>query len=316
MYFALDGFDLGIGVLRPAIGKTDEEKRQILSSISPLWNGNEVWLITAGGATFAAFPVTYALMFSYLYTPLLLILFSLILRGVAVEFIGKSEKPQWQSGWSAALFLGSLAPALLFGVAFGNIFQGLPMDAQGYHGSLLMLLNQYGILTGALFVLMFLVHGALWLSMRTEGGISRKAAGVAGRLWYPLLAATLLFLIDTAFATNLYANYLRYPALLILPLAAAISLLAIKLFQLKERHAKAFYASLAFILTLVLTGVGGLYPELIPSSIDPAYGLNINNSSSSVYTLRIMTIVAVLFVPVVIAYQAWVYRVFGRKTGQ
>jgi cytochrome d ubiquinol oxidase subunit II len=251
-------------------------------------------------------------MFSYLYTALLLILFALIFRGVALEFRGKGEGTAWKKGWDTAIFLGSFIPALLFGVAFGNIFRGLPMDAEGYHGTLFSLLNPYGILTGLLFVLLFLVHGALWLSLKIEGDLSRKASAVAGKTWYLLLTAV-AFLVHTHFATNLYANYFQNFLWLAVPLIAVLSLTAIKLFLSKGRIAGAFFASCVTIVMVTFTGVVGLYPNLIPSNIDPAYSLTIFNSSSSPYTLKIMTVVALIFVPVVIAYQIWSYRVFRHK---
>ena len=313
VYFMLDGFDFGVGILHSFIGKTEGEKKTIIRTIGSVWNGNEVWLVTAGGATFAAFPTTYALMFSYLYTPLLLILFALIFRGVALEFRGKVDSDGCKKGWDIAIFHGSFLPALLLGVAFGNIFQGIPMDANGYHGTLFTLLNPYGILTGLLFVLLFIVHGTLWLTVKTNGELSKRASSVTDKTWYALLVVAVLFLIYTAFATNLYKNYLDNPVWFAIPAAAVLALLGIKIFAVKGAYLKAFYSSCLTILTVTFTGIIGLYPNLIPSSIDKNYSLTIFNSSSSPYTLKIMTVVAVLFVPVVIAYQIWVYRVFRNK---
>ncbi len=313
VYFMLDGFDLGAGMIYLFFARDENLKRNVLNTIGPVWDGNEVWLLTAGGATFAAFPTTYALMFSYLYSAMLLLLFSLILRGVALEFRGKAEGRRWGKTWDKAFFLGSFLAALLLGVAFGNIFQGLPMDAGGYHGSFLGLLNPYGILAGLLFILLFAVHGCLWLSIRLPGiDDAKKASALAGRLWYPLLFVAAGFLVYTAFATRLYTNYLNYPLLWILPGLAVAALLAVKFLNLTGRHLAAFLASCVTIVAVVFTGVAGLYPDLIPSSLDPAYSLTLFNSSSSVYTLKIMTVVAVVFVPVVIIYQFWIYRIFGR----
>jgi len=313
VYFMLDGFDFGAGILQSFVGRNETEKGMLLRTIGPVWDGNEVWLITAGGATFAAFPTTYALMFSYLYSALLLILFSLIIRGVALEFREKVDSPLWKKGWDAAIFLGSFLPALLFGVAFGNIFRGLPMDAAGYHGTLFSLLNPYGLLTGALFVLLFVVHGALWMGIKTEGDLSSRTLRVADTTWYILLITAVAFLVYTAFATHLYDNYLATLPLLIVPLVAVLSLLGIKIFSMQRKYTAAFIASCLTVVMVTFTGVIGLYPNLIPSSIDPNYSLTIFNSSSSVYTLIIMTVVALLFVPVVIAYQIWTYRIFRHK---
>lgn len=313
VYFMTDGFDLGAGILHNFLARNEGEKRTIIRTFGPFWNGNEVWLVTAGGATFAAFPTTYALMFSYLYTPLLLILFALIFRGVALEFRGQVNSNGWRKGWDAAIFLGSLLPALLFGVAFGNIFEGIPMDANGYHGTLLTLLNPYGLLTGGLFVLLFVVHGSFWLTVKTEGDISLRAASTGHLLWYMLLVVAVAFLILTAFATDLYTNYLQNPVLFIAPSVAVMALLSIKLFALKQKYLSAFYSSCLTILAVTFTGVIGLYPNLIPSNINKNFSLTIFNSSSSPYTLKIMTVVALIFVPVVIAYQIWIYTVFRKK---
>jgi cytochrome bd ubiquinol oxidase subunit II len=313
VYFSVDGFDFGVGILQSFLGRDEGEKRTIINSIGPVWDGNEVWLVTAGGATFAAFPTTYALMFSYLYSALLLILFALIFRGVAFEFRGKMHGKLWKLGWDTAIFLGSFLPALLFGVAFGNIFQGLPIDAAGYHGTLITLLNPFGLLTGILFVLLFIEHGALWLSIKTAGELGERAGRMADKIWPLLLIVAVTFLIYTYFATNLYTNYLENPIWLIVPAIAVLALLGIKLFSIQKAYIKAFYASFATIFMVTMTGVIGLYPNLIPSSIDQNYSLTIFNSSSSGYTLRIMTVVALIFVPIVIAYQIWVYRVFRHE---
>jgi cytochrome d ubiquinol oxidase subunit II len=310
VYFMLDGFVLGAGMLHNSLGRGEGERRAVLRSFGPVWDGNEVWLITAGGATFAAFPTTYALMFSYLYTALLLLLFGLIIRGVAVELRNKETGERWRRGWDLGIGIGSLLPALLFGVAFGNIFSGLPMDAAGYHGSLIGLLNPYGLVTGTLFVLLFLVHGALYLTVKTTGHLAVRAAGTARRLWPALLLVAATFLVHTYFATRLFDNYLAHPALFLLPLAAVAALVAVRVLLAREERLAAFAASCATILLVVGTGVTGLFPNLIPSSLDPAYSLTIYNSSSSPYTLGIMTAVALVFVPIVIAYKIWVYRIF------
>ncbi|HUN54792.1 MAG TPA: cytochrome d ubiquinol oxidase subunit II [Smithella sp.] len=316
VYFMLDGFVLGTAMLSGLLGKTDMEKRILLNSVGPVWNGNEVWLITAGGATFAAFPTTYALMFSYLYTALLLLLFALIIRGVALEFRGKVDNASWKSSFDKAIIISGFVPALLFGVAFGNIFAGLPMDNAGYHGSLLKLLNPYGLITGVLFVLLFAVHGALYACVKTSGELSSRAKNLAGNLWIPLLVAAVIFLGYTKFATRLYDNYFRWPLFLFIPAIAVAALIAVKYFTVRGAMLKAFAASCVTILFVTFTGVAGLFPNLIPSSIDPAYNLTIFNSSSSSYTLAIMTIVALIFVPVVIVYKIWVYRLFGAKVEQ
>jgi cytochrome d ubiquinol oxidase subunit II len=313
VYFMLDGFDFGVGILMNFFGKNDSEKRQIINTIGPVWDGNEVWLVTAGGATFAAFPTTYAYMFSFLYSALLIILFALIFRGVAFEFRGKEENPTWKKFWDISIFFGSFIPALLFGVAFGNIFQGLKIDANGYHGTLFSLLNPYALLTGLLFVALFTLHGAIYLSLKTDKEIEERTKLFASKSFYFLLAVALLFLIYTPFATKLFDNFIANKSLFAVVALLVISLLAVKFFLIKKKEGLAFVFSSLTVLLTVATGIIGLYPNLIPSSIDPQYSLTIFNSSSSEYTLKIMTIVAFIFVPIVIAYQIWVYKVLKGK---
>ena len=314
VYFMLDGFDLGLGTLVPFITDSDTEKRVAYNSMGPFWDGNEVWLITAGGVTFAAFPTTYAVMFSALYTPLLLLLFALILRAVALEFRSKSDDPAWRKLWDVCLFLGSFAPALLLGVAFANIFRGIPIDAEGdFHGNLLTLLNPYGLLGGVLFVLLFLVHGSLWLAIKAEAPLGDRAGTVAGKLWWALLVVAVIFLGATWFATGLYRNYLSYPALTLIPLVTVVALLTMRVFIGKRAWWKAWFASALTIVGATLFGVVGLYPNLLPSSLNPAYSLTIFNSSSSPFTLKIMLGVALFFVPIVLIYQMWGYHLFKDK---
>jgi cytochrome d ubiquinol oxidase subunit II len=314
-YFMLDGFDFGVGILYPFLARNEVEKSATRRAIGPVWDGNEVWLLTAGGATFAAFPEVYASMFSYLYSALLIILFALIFRGVALEFRAKEESSSWRQGWDTAFFLGSLMSALLFGVAFGNIFRGLPVDAQGYHGTLLSLLNPYALWTGLFFVLMFLIHGALWLALKNEGDLGMRALRFVQTGWPFLLVSAVIFLGWTVFSTRLEDNFLQRPFWLVVPFLAVASLMLIKVTAARKRIGGAFFASCAMIVLVTFTGIIGLFPNLIPSRLDPAYSLTAFNASSSPYTLKIMTVVAFLFVPVVIGYQVWVYRVFRKKAG-
>ncbi len=314
VYFMLDGFDLGAGTLTPFIAGNDTEKRLIYNSMGPFWDGNEVWLITAGGVTFAAFPTTYAVMFSALYTPLLLLLFALILRAVALEFRGKEDAGIWRPFWDACHFIGSFVPALLLGVAFANIFQGIPIDGEGvFHGNLLTLLNPYGLLGGALFVLLFVVHGALWLAIKTEEPLAGKAGTTAAKLWSVLLVVAVVFLVATWFFTSLYNNYLTYPVLALIPLITVAALLVTHGFIAKQAWWKAWFASSLTIVGATLFGVTGLYPNLLPSSINPEYSLTIFNSASSPLTLKIMLGVALTFVPIVIVYQVWSHYLFKDK---
>lgn len=312
IFFMTDGFDFGVGTLYPFLGKTEEDKRQMINSIGPFWDGNEVWLITAGGVTFAAFPKVYAVMFSTLYAPLLLILFALILRGVAFEFRGQIDNPGWKRIWDLCIFIGSFAPALLFGVAFANIFRGIPFDAQGiYHGNLLMLLNPYGLLGGVLFVLLFLLHGANWLAIKTRGDLRERVIAAAGKIWLALVPVAVIFLIASLFATNLYANYLKHPSLFIIILVTVAALLAAKYFLVKEAFFKAWVTSAITIVGATFFGIAGLFPALYPSLINSDFSLTAFNASSSPLTLKIMLGVVLVFIPLVIGYQIWAYHLFS-----
>ncbi len=314
VYFTLDGFDFGAGMLRLFLAREEIDRRVSLAAIGPVWDGNEVWLITAGGATFAAFPGTYASMFSFLYLPMLLILFSLIIRGVAIEFRNKDESARWRSTWDFLLALTSFSAPLVLGLGFGNIFQGLRFDAAGYHGSFWQLFNPYGLLTAILFVLLFLQHGALWLVYKAEGDLAARAGRCAGALWYLVLVVAAAFLLFTGFATRLYDNYLARPGLVLVPVLGVAALVMVKVFQTRSRALPAFFASCAAILLVVATAMVGLFPNLIPSRLDPSANLTIMNSSSGPYTLRLMAIVALVFVPIVVVYQMLVYRFFRSKT--
>lgn len=314
LFFMTDGFDMGIGSLYPFLGKSERDKHMMIHAIGPLWDGNEVWLITAGGVTFAAFPLVYAVMFSSLYTALMLILFALILRGVSFEFRNQVESPAWKKVWDACIFVGSFLPALLFGVAFGNIFKGIPFDQEGiYQGNLFTLLNPYGLLSGVLFVCLFLTHGALWLAIRADGDLSLRAERLAGKLWPVLTGVAVVFLAASYIFTSLYDNYLAYPVLFLVPLIAVAALLGIKYFLMQNALFKAWLASAGTIVACTFFGVIGLFPNLLPSSIDAAYSLSAFNASSSPLTLKIMLIVVVLFIPVVLAYQIWSYNLFSVK---
>ena len=314
IYFMTDGFDLGLGTLMPFLAKNENDKRVIVNSMGPLWDGNEVWLLTAGGVTFAAFPLVYAVMFSSLYTALMLILFALILRGVAFEFRGKVDSDKWRKVWDACLFVGSAAPAVLFGVAFANIFQGIPIDQNGiYQGNLFTLLNIYGLLGGFLFLMLFMVHGSIWLSIKSEGDLQDRAVSTATKLWPVLVGIAVVFLVVSAFTTSLYNNFLAYPFLFAVILLAVAALFAIRIFLAKKAYFKAWFASAATIVACTFYGVIGLFPNMFPSNIDAAYSLTAHNAASSPLTLKIMLVVVVLFVPIVLAYQIWTYHFFKGK---
>ena len=317
VFFMTDGFDLGIGTLYPFLGKTDQDKRIMINALGPLWDGNEVWLITAGGVTFAAFPLVYSVMFSSLYSALMLILFALILRGVSFEFRGKVDHPLWRKIWDTCIFVGSFVPALLFGVAFANIFQGIPIDHNGiYHGTLFTLLNPYGLLGGIFFVLLFMIHGALWISIKSEGDLQNRAVSTAKKLWPVLLVVAVVFLIASKFSTRLYDNYIEHPAFFIVILITVLALLSVRFFLVRKTFFKAWFASALTIVGATFFGVIGLYPNLFPSSLNPRYSLSAYNASSSPLTLKIMLVVVIIFIPVVIGYQIWAYNLFKGKVTQ
>ncbi len=319
VYFVLDGFDFGVGALMPFICKKDEEKRVAYNAIGPFWDGNEVWLISAGGVTFAAFPIAYAVMFSSMYAALLFVLFALILRGVAIEFRSKIDTAGWKRVWDACFFAGSALPAVLFGVAFANLFQGLPIAADPidpqfqYNGGLLTLINPYGLIGGVFFLFMFLYHGATWMTVKSEGDVQNRAAAAAGGLWWPMMAMAVVFLVASWYMTDLYDNYHKAPALFALPLIAVAGFVVSKLSVGKAAWVRSWAGSAVGVAFCVFFGVAGLYPRIIPSNINPEFNVTAMNAASSPMTLKIMLIVALIFVPLVIIYQAWTYNLFRGK---
>ncbi len=233
---------------------------------------------------------------------------------MAFEFRGKVDSPGWRKLWDACIFIGSFAPALLFGVAFANIFQGIPIDQKGvYQGTLFTLLNPYGLIGGALFVLLFLVHGALWLAAKTEGELQARAASAATKIWPVEVAVAVIFLVASFFTTSLYANYLANPLLFAVILLTVVALFGIRVFLAKKAFFKAWFASAVTIVGATFYGVIGLFPNMFPSSMNPAWSLTAHNASSTQLTLTIMLVVVVIFVPIVLAYQAWAYNLFKTK---
>lgn len=322
IYFMLDGFDLGIGTLLPFLSKKSGQKKVLLNTMGPFWDGNEVWLISAGAFTFGAFPITYSKMFSELYTPLMLLLFCLIIRGVSIEFRGKFASEKWMKLFEGTLSVSSFLAALLLGVAFANIFRGLQLDGNSAYAGTLSLFNSYGLLGGVLFVMMFLVHGLLWIAIKTAGELHDKAIRLAKKLWFVLAAVAVAFLLYSWFDTNLYVNYLKHPVLFIIPVLAVVGLLGMFVYMGKREWFAWLFSSM-FIVGAAVFGVVGLYPMLLPFRYatplpggdihDPVITRTIENSASTPMTLKIMLLVAVIIVPMVIIYQVWAYRVFSHK---
>lgn len=314
VYFVLDGYDLGVGSLLPILGKTDQDRRIMLNSMGPFWDGNEVWLITAGGVTFAAFPKAYAVMFSGLYTPLMLLLIALIVRGVSLEFRHQVHSKAWRMVWDWGATIGSFLPALLLGVAFANIFMGLPLDEHGvFQGTMLTLFNPYGLAGGILFVLLFALHGSLWLAAKSDGDLQTRAGRLAQVLWPVLVAMIGIFVALTILYTKLLDNYLTNPLMLILLVVPVIALLLARRQIGRQDWWYAWGLSAVLIAGLTLFCVVGLYPALLPSSISTAYSITIHNAASSTLTLSIMLAVTLIFLPLVAAYQFWLYRTFSQK---
>jgi cytochrome d ubiquinol oxidase subunit II len=308
-YFFLEGFDFGVGVLLPVIGKSEAERRVMINTIGPVWDGNEVWLLVAGGATFAAFPEWYATLFSGFYLPLLLILVALIIRGVAFEYRGKQDSAQWRARWDLAIFIGSLVPAILWGVAFANIVRGVPIDETfTYTGGFFNLLNPYALLGGVVTLGLFTTHGATFLALKTTGSVRDKAHDLVGRVGVATAVAAVLFLGWTLLDQGETGTWITSAL-------AAVSLLAALAFDRMKREGWAFILTGVTIALAVTTLFMTLYPNVMPSSTDPAFSLTVENASSSPYTLKVMTWVAVVMTPIVLMYQAWTFWVFRRRIG-
>lgn len=311
-FFFLEGFDYGVGILLPFIGKTEDERRQLVATIGPFWDGNEVWLLTAGGAIFAAFPNWYATMFSGFYLPLALVLVALIVRGVAFEFRNRDNRAAWRKAWDWAIFGGSLVPALLWGVAITNIMEGVPIDAKmNYVGGFWNLLNPYALLGGATFVALFALHGAVFLSLRTEDTLLKRAFSTAQVIWLPTVGLVVAFVVCGYFATDIFSRLGINPG--IAPVGAAAALLSVGWFIQHKRSGWAFIMTGLTITLATLAIFQGLYPRVMISSLNPDWSLTIYNASSSPYTLGVMSWVAISLVPVVLGYQAWNYWIFRQR---
>lgn len=311
-FFILEGFDYGVGTLLPLVAKTDHERRQVINTIGPVWDGNEVWLLTAGGAMFAAFPHWYATLFSGFYLPLFLMLAALIVRGVAFEFRSKDAHPAWRATWDWAIFAGSVVPALLWGVALGNLLRGVPIDAtKTYTGGFFNLLNPYALLCGATSLAAFVTHGAIFLDLKTTGVIRHRALAATRRVGPVATVLIGLFVVATYAWTDAFARLGVNPGLV--PLSAVGALLAAGYFVGRQRMGWAFAMTSLGIATSTITIFMALYPRVMVSSLDPSWSLTIYNASSTPYTLKIMSVVALIFVPIVLLYQGWTYWVFRHR---
>jgi cytochrome d ubiquinol oxidase subunit II len=310
-YFVLEGFDFGVGMLSPFLGRDEAERRAILRTIGPVWDGNEVWLVVAGGATFAAFPEWYATLFSGFYLPLFLILVGLIVRGVGIEYRNKRGSSDWRTRWDWLIAGASLLPALLWGVAFANIAAGVPIDAdKNYTGDLVTLLNPFGLLGGMTTLLLFLTHGLVFLALKTDGVVRARA----NRLVMPVGLATALTAVVFLGWANVQTGT---PASAVAAVGAVVAFAVALLANRVGREGWAFAGSAMTIGLAVASLFLALFPDVMPSSTNPAFSLTTTNAASTTYTLTIMTAAAVLFLPVVLIYQGWTYWIFRKRvTGE
>ena len=315
-YFILEGFDFGVGALLKTVAKTQAERRAVLTTLGPVWDGNEVWLLVAGGATFAAFPEWYATLFSGFYLPLFLILLALIIRGVAFEYRSKYGNEKWRARWDNAIVISSLLPALLWGVAFANIVRGVPLErsADGfveYTGGFFNLLNPYALLGGVMTLTVFLTHGAIFLSLKTDGEIRQRARALVVRIGLVAAVAAVAFLALTA---TLYNDKIEVYGLA--AIVAVTWLLALN-FGYRGREGYSFLFSSIAVAFAVVTLFTALYPNVMPDidsdSSSPLASLDIFNASSTPYTLKVMTVVALVMTPLVLIYQGWTYWVFRKR---
>ncbi|BCY07843.1 cytochrome d ubiquinol oxidase subunit II [Actinoplanes sp. L3-i22] len=306
-YFLLEGFDFGVGILLPFVGRDDRSRRLAINTIGPVWDGNEVWLLVAGGATFAAFPEWYATLFSGFFLPLLIILVSLIVRGVAFEYRGKRAGATWKKRWDVAIFVGSLLPAILWGVAFGNILRGVPIDANHeYVGGFVNLLNPYALLGGLTTLALCTLHGAVFLALKTDGPMREQAGQIAETMALVSVPIAAAFLVWTGITHGDGWG-------IALSAAAAIALVTAIPLTRARREGWAFAATGATLLLAVAALFVTLFPDVMPSTLGAAYSLTVHNASSTPYTLKVMTWVAVFFTPIVLSYQGWTYWIFRKR---
>ncbi|GAA2562860.1 cytochrome d ubiquinol oxidase subunit II [Pseudonocardia hydrocarbonoxydans] len=302
-YLVLEGFDFGVGMLLPSVGRDEPGRRTMINAIGPVWDGNEVWLITAVGAMFAAFPAWYAATLSGFYLPVLLIVVALVFRGVAFEYRGKIDSPVWRRRWDAAIVGGSLVPAFGWGLVFANMLRGVPLGADGVVRSA-ELYSPYALLGGLATTALFVLHGALFLGLKADGPVrhrARAAARSAALVAVPVVGGFLAWTVHDR-GTGVGAA-----------VAAVVLLLAAVGCAARRREGWAFTATAASVVAVAVVVFGGLYPVLLPSLVDPAYDMTVANAASAPYTLGVLSVIGAVFLPLVVAYQAWSYWVFRRR---
>ena len=314
-YLILDGFDLGVGMLHPVTARGDTERRLVLNSIGPIWDGNEVWLVVAGGVLFAAFPIVYASLFSGFYWAMMLVLLGLILRTVAIEFRSKRAEAAWRGTWDTVFFVSSFALALLLGVAFGNVISGVPLSASGdISANLISLLHPFAIWMGVTTVVMLALHGALYLNLKTEGDLQGRVRGWIVRLlaaFTAVGATTVVWILVAGYGIG--QTYRHAPWLVVLPVGALVAFGLVIRMASRGRETAAFFSSAAMVALLLATLAAGLYPNLLTSTTDPRYSLTITNAASASGTLTVMLVVAVIGMPFVLLYTVGVQYLFRGK---
>jgi len=311
-YFVLEGFDMGVGILLPFMGKNDTERRMVINTIGPHWDGNEVWLLTAGGATFAAFPQWYATLFSGFYLPLFLILVALIFRGVAFEFRSRDDNPAWRSLWDWAIFFGSLIPALLWGVAFANIVKGVPINgAMQYTGGFWNLLNPFALIAGLVSLIGFTLLGALYLTLKGNGDMLPRLKKWVNALWIAEVIAFAALIVAGYTFSGVFKGFGLNAGLILL--AALLLLVTVRFLANAGKSGRAFILAALTVLLTVGAIFAQLFPNVMVSSTDIANNLTIYNAASSQYTLSVMSKVALILVPIVLVYTAWSYWIFRKR---
>ncbi|EFO80466.1 cytochrome d ubiquinol oxidase, subunit II [Oscillochloris trichoides DG-6] len=311
-FFILEGFDYGVGILLPFLGKNDTERRIIINTIGPVWDGNEVWVLTAGGAIFAAFPHWYATLFSGFYMALFLLLVALIVRAVAFEYRSKDENPRWRTVWDWAIFFGSAVPALLWGVAIANMIHGVKIDAEmNYVGTFFDLLNPYALLGGLASFSLFTLHGAIYLNLKTTNTMTERALRTTLRIGPVATVISVAFIVSTYFATDAFEHLGVDPGFV--PMGSLLSLFGAAYFVNTKRLGWGFVMTCLNLGLSVITIFMLLFPRVLVSSLNPEWSLTIYNASSSPKTLTIMSFVALIFLPIVLGYQAWSYWVFRHR---
>ncbi len=310
-FFVLEGFDFGVGLLLPFVTKNDDERRVLFNAIGPVWDANEVWLVTAGGATFAAFPQWYATMFSGFYLPMLLILIALIFRGVSFEFRSKNDNPAWRKFWDYALFGGSLLVPLLLGIAFANILQGVPIDnSMNYTGGFFNLLNPFALTGGLTLVGMSIYLGSLFLKLKTVSPLMERVTSAAGKIWLPALILVVAF---AAFALIVNPDAQLYNGGIAAILVVLIGMIGSRFASHSKRDGWAFALAAISMTGLVATIFILLFPNVMVSSTDPAFSLTLYSAASSDKTLGVMSVVTLISLPIILLYQGWNYRVFRKR---